>query len=152
MAASFPGLELLATAVLVLDAQQIVRYANPAAENLLGASAKSLVGQPFAQLFAPDPALEKALSGLEANDTKKVTLSPAQGFGEVDPTRMKEVAIEEIPEAARKVDASLVGVDAEGNQIPVRVAKIAEKTATLDLNHPLAGRTVIFDVKVLKIE
>ena len=44
------------------DAQQIVRYANPAAENLLGASAKSLVGQPFAQLFAPDPALEKALA------------------------------------------------------------------------------------------
>ena len=62
MAAAFSGLELLATAVLVLDAQQIVRYANPAAENLLGAGAKSLIGQPFLQLFAPDSALDKALS------------------------------------------------------------------------------------------
>src|SRR5512134_659154 len=62
MAAAFPGLELLATAVLVLDAQQVVRYANPAAENLLGAGVKSLVGQPFLQLFSPDGALDKALS------------------------------------------------------------------------------------------
>ncbi|HJS39162.1 MAG TPA: nitrogen regulation protein NR(II) [Burkholderiales bacterium] len=61
MAAAFSGLELLATAVLVLDAQQLVRYANPAAENLLGAGAKSLIGQPFLQLFVPDSALEKAL-------------------------------------------------------------------------------------------
>ena len=98
------------------------------------------------------PALEKALTGLAVNDTKKVTLAPKEGFGEVDPNKMKEVALEEIPEAARKVDASLVGVDAAGNQIPVRVAKVGEKTATLDLNHPLAGRTIIFDVKVLKIE
>lgn len=98
------------------------------------------------------PALEQALSGLAVNDTKQVTLTPKDGFGEVDPTKMKEVALDEIPEAARKVDAELVGVDAAGNQIPVRVAKVGEKTATLDLNHPLAGRTVTFDVKVLKIE
>ena len=46
----------------------------------------------------------------------------------------------------------LIGVDAEGNQRPVRVQKVGEKKATLDLNHPLAGRTLTFDVKVLKIE
>jgi len=58
----FSGLELLATAVLVLDDARRVRYANPAAENLLGAGAKSLIGQPFVPLFDPDPALESALS------------------------------------------------------------------------------------------
>jgi two-component system nitrogen regulation sensor histidine kinase GlnL len=62
MAAAFPGLELLATAVVVLDDARVVRYANPAAENLLGAGAKSLIGQPFVPLFAPDAALETALS------------------------------------------------------------------------------------------
>jgi two-component system nitrogen regulation sensor histidine kinase GlnL len=62
MAATFPGLELLATAVLLLNEQRRVQYANPAAENLLGAGAKSLLDQPFVPLFEPDPALETALS------------------------------------------------------------------------------------------
>ena len=46
-AAGFSGLELLATAVVVLDDGYVVRYTNPAAENLLGAGARSLVGQRF---------------------------------------------------------------------------------------------------------
>ena len=98
------------------------------------------------------PALETALAGLSVNDTKKITLTPKDGYGDVDPKAVKEVPLEEIPEAARKVDAVLIGVDAQGNQRPVRVQKIGEKSATLDLNHPLAGRTLTFDVKVLKIE
>ncbi len=58
---SFPGLELLATAVVVLDDRFVVRYANPAAESLLATGAKSLNGQPFLQLFAESEALERAL-------------------------------------------------------------------------------------------
>jgi two-component system nitrogen regulation sensor histidine kinase GlnL len=58
---SFAGLDLLATAVVVLDEELVVRYANPAAENLLTAGAKSLIGQPFLGLFAERAALERAL-------------------------------------------------------------------------------------------
>ena len=59
--ASFPGLELLATAVVALDEQFVVRYANPAAESLLATGAKSLLGQPFPGLFAERDALEGSL-------------------------------------------------------------------------------------------
>jgi two-component system, NtrC family, nitrogen regulation sensor histidine kinase GlnL len=62
VAADFPGLEYLATAVVVLDEHAMVRYANPAAENLLGAAARSLVGQGFLPLFEADAALDKALA------------------------------------------------------------------------------------------
>jgi two-component system nitrogen regulation sensor histidine kinase GlnL len=58
---AFTGLELLATAVVLLDPRFVVRYANPAAENLLATGAKSLNGQPFLQLFAEREALERAL-------------------------------------------------------------------------------------------
>jgi FKBP-type peptidyl-prolyl cis-trans isomerase 2 len=98
------------------------------------------------------PALEQALAGLSVNDTRHVTLTPEQGYGPVDPSATKEVALSEIPEEARRVDAVLIGVDAEGNQRPVRVQKVAAEKITLDLNHPLAGRTLTFDVKILKIE
>ena len=59
--ALFPGLELLPTAVVALDEALVVRYANPAAENLLATGAKSLLGQPFLQLFAEREELERAL-------------------------------------------------------------------------------------------
>ena len=61
MAASFAGLDLLATAVVVLDEEFVVRYANPAAENLLTTGARSLIGQPFLGFFAERTDLERAL-------------------------------------------------------------------------------------------
>jgi two-component system nitrogen regulation sensor histidine kinase GlnL len=62
MAANFAGLAYLATAVVVLDERFVVRHANQAAENLLEAAAKSLVGQPLLPLFAGGAALGTALA------------------------------------------------------------------------------------------
>ncbi len=62
MAVAYPGLELLATAVVILDDAYVVRYTNPAAENLLGAGAKSLIGQSFPALVADGAALEAMLA------------------------------------------------------------------------------------------
>jgi two-component system nitrogen regulation sensor histidine kinase GlnL len=62
VAAAFPGLELLATAVVALDERFVVRYANPAAENLLATGAKSLIGQPFLTLFSERAELERSLA------------------------------------------------------------------------------------------
>jgi len=58
---TFAGLDLLATAVVVLDDDYIVRYANPAAENLLTAGVRSLIGHPFLDFFAERTDLERAL-------------------------------------------------------------------------------------------
>ena len=60
--ASFPGLELLPTAVVALDDELVVRYANPAAESLLATGAKSLIGQAFLDLFAEKGPLESTLN------------------------------------------------------------------------------------------
>jgi two-component system nitrogen regulation sensor histidine kinase GlnL len=60
--ASFPGLDLLATAVVALDDDFVVRYANPAAENLLATAKKSLIGQLFLALFAERAELERTLA------------------------------------------------------------------------------------------
>jgi two-component system nitrogen regulation sensor histidine kinase GlnL len=57
----FSGLDLLATAVVALDDSLVVRYANPAAENLFATGAKSLIGHPFLALFSERAELERAL-------------------------------------------------------------------------------------------
>jgi two-component system nitrogen regulation sensor histidine kinase GlnL len=61
MPSHFSGLDLLATAVVALDAQLVIRYANPAAENLLETGARTLKGQRFTQLFPDHAPLEAAL-------------------------------------------------------------------------------------------
>jgi two-component system nitrogen regulation sensor histidine kinase GlnL len=62
MTGPYAGLEFLATAVVVMGEDFVIRYANPAAENLLGTGAKSLIGQPFPGLFGQAPELERTLA------------------------------------------------------------------------------------------
>ncbi len=64
---AFSGLDLLPTAVVALDDELVVCYANPAAESLLATGAKSLIGQQFLNLFAEAEALAGALR--EARET-----------------------------------------------------------------------------------
>src|SRR5262245_11265372 len=62
MSTAYSGLDLLATAVVVLDDDYTVLHANPSAESLLGSPAKALVGQRFLPLFSDAPQLGSLLS------------------------------------------------------------------------------------------
>ena len=98
------------------------------------------------------PGLEKQLAGLKTGDTKKVEVSPEEGYGEADPNRFQEVPTENIPEEARSVGKKLQGQGPDGQMMFAQVTEVKEKTIIVDLNHPLAGKKLFFDVKVLKIE
>ena len=98
------------------------------------------------------PALQKALVGLKAGETKHVTLSAEDGYGSVDPKAFQEVDKNVVPEDGRKAGTQLMARDPSGRSRPVRVHEIKENTIVLDLNHPLAGQTLVFDVKILKVE
>jgi len=98
------------------------------------------------------PALEKELAGLSVDDTKKVNLSAKDGYGEVDPAAIQRVPASAIPEEARKAGAQLVAQDPAGQQRPVRVQAVEGDQVVVDMNHPLAGKALHFDVKILAIQ
>ena len=98
------------------------------------------------------PGLEKALDGMHVGEEKMVTVTPAEAYGEVDPTAVTEVPKESIPPDALKVGAELVARNRSGGQRMVRVKEIKENTVVIDLNHPLAGKALLFTVKVLGVE
>lgn len=98
------------------------------------------------------PGLEDALVGLAAGDEKKVVVAPEQGYGAVDPEAFQEVALSELPEEGREAGALLVAQDAAGRMRQIRVHEVKEETAVLDYNHPLAGKKLVFDIKVLEVE
>ncbi len=96
--------------------------------------------------------LEDALVGLKADDRKKVTLAPEEAYGPVNPNAFVDVEIDRIPEDARTVGAGLVVNDPSGNRRFVKVHEIKEDIVVIDLNHPLAGKEVTFDVHVLTVK
>jgi len=98
------------------------------------------------------PGLEKQLTGLKVGDSKHIEIPPAEGYGEVDPARKQEIDKTRIPEDARKVGAKLTGQGPQGQPIFAQVTEVKDSTVVLDMNHPLAGKKLIFDVKVLKVE
>jgi FKBP-type peptidyl-prolyl cis-trans isomerase 2 len=98
------------------------------------------------------PGLEKNLTGVKVGETKHVEITPEEGYGPIDPKRTQEVELDKIPEGARKVGSKLTGRAPNGQMMFAEVKEIKDKTAVLDMNHPLAGKKLIFDVKVLKVE
>lgn len=97
------------------------------------------------------PALEEALRGLEVGDNKEVTLEPELAYGDVNPHAFKKIAAKLIPEDLRFEGALLVISDEQFGEMLIRVDSVEGKEAILDFNHPLAGTTLKFDVKVLDI-
>ncbi|MCB1082574.1 MAG: FKBP-type peptidyl-prolyl cis-trans isomerase [Chlamydiia bacterium] len=97
------------------------------------------------------PALEEALRGLEVGDNKEVTLDPHQAYGDVNPQAFKKVASNLIPEDLRFEGALLVVSDEQFGEMLIRVESVEGDEIVLDFNHPLAGKKLKFDVKVLDI-
>ena len=97
------------------------------------------------------PGLETAMEGMKKGERKHVVVSPADGYGPIDPQAIREVKKELIPAAAQKVGAQLQGQADDGSTAFPIVKEIKEETVVLDFNHPLAGKTLHFDVTVLAI-
>jgi FKBP-type peptidyl-prolyl cis-trans isomerase SlyD len=98
------------------------------------------------------PGLEKGLSGMEINEEKSFCVQPEEGYGPLDPNAFKEVPKTEIPAAAQKVGTALNARGPERDNHVIHVCEVKQETVMLDFNHPLAGKTLNFDVKVLDIE
>lgn len=98
------------------------------------------------------PGLEKELTGMKVGGEKRVKVSPEDAYGLVNPKAFQEVPKEQIPANGMKVGATLAAKGPHGQEIPVRIHEIKEKTVVLDLNHPMAGKTLLFDIKILDIQ
>lgn len=96
--------------------------------------------------------LEQALNGMKVGDEKKVQVKPEDGYGLPNEKAFQEVPREMIPPEAQKAGAMLMTKSQDGRTVPIRVHEVKEKTVVVDFNHPLAGKTLNFDVKIKDIK
>lgn len=96
--------------------------------------------------------LEKALGGLHVGDAKHVVVPPEQAYGPIRPEAFIEVPKERIPEKLQTVGTHLMSRSNDGQPLAAVVKEVKEKTIVLDVNHPLAGKALTFDIKIVDIE
>ena len=100
------------------------------------------------------PGIESAVEGMTVGQTKQVVVAPKDGYGQRDPDAFHEIPKEKLPEGIQvgmQVGPQLLGKGAAGHHVRPTLARLKDKTALLDFNHPLAGRTLYVDLKVVDI-
>jgi len=97
------------------------------------------------------PGVEKQIEGMAPGEKKKFSVAPTEGYGTVDPKAFQEIDKKMVPADAQKVGMQLEGTTTEGRKVFPRISAVKNDTVVLDFNHPLAGKTLYFDVKVLDV-
>ena len=100
------------------------------------------------------PGFDNAVLGMKVGEEKTVTITPEEGYGQRDERFVFQYPIDKFPEDIKKnlqVGMTLY-MNTEQGPIPVKVVAIEGATVTIDANHPLAGKTLVFDIKVVDIK
>jgi FKBP-type peptidyl-prolyl cis-trans isomerase SlyD len=98
------------------------------------------------------PGLESALEGLEVGDKKQVVVAPAEGYGEHDPRGVQEVPLGAFPPGfSPQVGMELTAEGQDGHPVPFSIREVKPENVVIDLNHPLAGKTLHFEVTVREV-
>ncbi len=97
------------------------------------------------------PQIERVLEGCSVGHKAVVTLSAQEAFGEHDPSLTFTDTLDNVPEELRYVGAEFEAENEQGGRRQFRVTKIENGRLTVDANHPLAGKTLTYDVTVVGI-
>lgn len=95
---------------------------------------------------------DDAVIGMEVGDEKTITIKSEEGYGEHNPEMIKEFSKEKVPDADKIKEGMTLGIGLpNGQQMPVVVKEVKEDVIMLDMNHPLAGKTLNFEIKIVSI-
>jgi FKBP-type peptidyl-prolyl cis-trans isomerase 2 len=98
------------------------------------------------------PGFEKGVMGMEVGGSKTITIPADDAYGERRDDLTVSVKRTEFPEnITPEVGQQLQLKQPDGNMVNVMVTDVQEEQVTLDANHPLAGKTLIFDVEVVEV-
>ena len=98
------------------------------------------------------PGLDKELEGLAAGDSKQVVVAPEDGYGAFIEEAVMDVPKQNVPEEGLTVGAYLQAQGENGQILNGVITEIGDENVIIDFNHPLAGKTLTFDVKIIEVE
>ena len=99
------------------------------------------------------PGFEKAVMGMKVGEKKSFKVKPEDGYGLVNPKAYREVPKKQLPkDITPRAGMTLFAQGQDGRKIPVKIKEVKKDVVVMDFNHPLAGKTLNFDVQVMEIK
>ncbi|NCO10990.1 peptidylprolyl isomerase [Candidatus Pacearchaeota archaeon CG_4_9_14_0_2_um_filter_39_13] len=99
------------------------------------------------------PGFDKEVIGMEKGEEKEIVIEPKEGYGELNPDLRKAIPRDMLPKDQEPKEGMILMMQApNGQQFPAKITKVDEKTITIDLNHPLAGKKLMFKIKMEDID
>ena len=96
--------------------------------------------------------LDHALVGLRAGDNQKLVIPPESGFGHPDEAAIQWMDISEFPDDMNLKKGQIIGFKLpDGSEVPGAIKQVTKDKVEVDLNHPLSGHDVTFEVTILKV-
>jgi FKBP-type peptidyl-prolyl cis-trans isomerase 2 len=95
---------------------------------------------------------DQAVVGMKVGEEKEVIVPPEQAYGQHNPELVRDLPRNVFPED-QEIQQGMVFMMSlpDGRQVPVRIAEVADETVKVDLNSPLAGKTLKFTIKIVSI-
>jgi FKBP-type peptidyl-prolyl cis-trans isomerase SlyD len=97
------------------------------------------------------PGLESEMAGKVSGSKFTATVAPEKAYGLRDPSGVQRVPLKHLATKGRIVAGQMVGVNTTAGVRPARVLKVGHFNVDLDLNHPLAGVTLVFDIEIVDV-
>jgi len=97
------------------------------------------------------PGLEKALEGRSAGDSFQVTVAPAEAYGERNESNIQRIPAKHFRDPRRLEPGQIVSIQTRQGPVQAVVRKVGRFNVDVDANHPLAGKTLTFDVEVTDV-
>lgn len=96
---------------------------------------------------------EKHILGLSAGDRRTVKVPPEDAFGQQNPSNVQSFKKEQFAQAGDLEQGIVVSFqDASGSELPGVIDEIGDEKVTVDFNHPLAGKSLDFEVEIISVE
>jgi len=100
-----------------------------------------------------DKGLELALIGLRAGQRQTLTLMPGQAFGQRDENAVQQMELAQFPSGLKPEPGKIIGFSGpQDEEVPGMILEVADGMVTVDFNHPLAGREIVFEVEILSVD
>ncbi len=98
------------------------------------------------------PGFEEAVNGKTVGDKISVTLTPEQAYGEHNDEMVIIVPRSEVPDHVEPEEGMMLQISLEEGELDVVVSRVSDTEVELDGNHPLAGKTLLFDIEVVDVK
>jgi FKBP-type peptidyl-prolyl cis-trans isomerase SlpA len=98
------------------------------------------------------PGFELAIQGLKAGDKRSLQIEPENGFGQPNPQNVQQMPRSQFEGMELSEGLMVIFNDAANAELPGVVKAVGEHQVTVDFNHPLAGKTLSFDVEIIEVK